>query len=119
MSSWKQKPEYRRTKKSLALKDVLDMNPILKRLGVMDGDKQVAIFSRWGEIVGGPVAKNTQPLKFNKGTLSIAVSSPAWLHNLAMMKPQILANLERELGKGVVTDLRFRAAGFEMDKLKA
>jgi len=111
-------PEYRRIKRSAALKEVLDMSPWLKRLGVMDGDKQVAIFSRWEKIVGGPVARNTQPLKFSKGVLQVAASTPAWLQNLDMMKPQLLANLQRELGKGVVKEIRFRAAQFDMGKLK-
>jgi predicted nucleic acid-binding Zn ribbon protein len=108
----------RRYKKTVSMAEALDMSPLLKRLGVRDGDKQIEVYRRWSEVVGESVARNTQPVRFSKGVLTITVSSAAWLHNLTMMKPQILQNLAREFGEGFVTDLRLRAADFDMQKLK-
>ena len=108
----------RRYKKVVSLAQALDMSASLRRLGVGDGDKQMAIFRRWNEIVGEAVARNTQPVKYHQGILTVTVSSAAWLHNLTMMKPQILANLERELGNYKVLDVRFKAADFDMSQLK-
>jgi predicted nucleic acid-binding Zn ribbon protein len=108
----------RRYKKTVSMAEALDMSPFLKRLGVRDGDKQMEVYRRWSEVVGESVARNTQPVRFSKGVLSVTVSSAAWLHNLTMMKPQILKNLAREFGQGFVSDLRFRAADFDMGKLK-
>lgn len=107
-----------RYKKTVSMAEALDMSPLLKRLGVRDGDKQMRVYRKWSEVVGESVARNTQPVKFSKGVLSVTVSSAAWLHNLTMMKPQILANLAREFGEGFVTDLRLRAADFDMKTLK-
>ena len=109
----------RRYKKSLSLAEVLDMSPQLKRLGVRDGDKQIELYRRWSAVVGEAVARNTQPTRFSKGVLTVTVSTAAWLHTLTMMKPQILANLEREFGAGFVADLRLKAADFDMGKLKS
>jgi predicted nucleic acid-binding Zn ribbon protein len=110
--------QRRRYKKTVSMAEALDMSPILKRLGVRDGDKQMELYRRWNQVVGESVARNTQPVRFSKGILSVTVSSAAWLHNLTMMKPQILANLAREFGEGFVTDVRLRAADFDMNKLK-
>ena len=111
-------PDKRRYKKAVSIAQALDMSYLLKRLGIGDGDKQMAIFRRWSEIVGEAVARNTQPVKYSKGVLTVSVSSAAWLHNLSMMKPQILANLEKELGNYAVKDIRFKAADFDMSQLK-
>jgi len=107
-----------RYRKVVSLGEALDMSPLLKRLGVRDGDKQMQVYRRWAEVVGESVARNTQPVRFSKGILSVTVSSAAWLHNLTMMKPQILANLAREFGEGFVKDVRLRAADFDLGKLK-
>ena len=108
----------RRYKKTVSMAEAIDMSPFLKRLGVRDGDKQMEVYRRWAEVVGESVARNTQPVRFSKGVLSVTVSSAAWLHNLTMMKPQILANLAKEFGEGFVKDVRLRAADFDMSKLK-
>lgn len=108
----------RRYKKTVSLGEALDMSPLLKRLGVRDGDKQMEVYRRWSEVVGESVSRHTQPVRFSKGVLSVTVSSAAWLHNLTMMKPQILANLAREFGEGFVKDVRLRAADFDMAKMK-
>jgi predicted nucleic acid-binding Zn ribbon protein len=110
--------QRRRYKKTVSMAEALDMSPLLKRLGVRDGDKQMEVYRRWNQVVGEGVARNTQPVRFSKGILSVTVSSAAWLHNLTMMKPQILANLAREFGEGFVKDVRLRAADFDMHKLK-
>ncbi|MES2200964.1 MAG: DUF721 domain-containing protein [candidate division FCPU426 bacterium] len=108
----------RRYKNTVSLAQALDMSPTLKRLGIGDGDKQMAIFRRWPDIVGDAVARNTQPVQYSKGLLTVSVSSAAWLHNLTMMKPQILANLSKELGNYSVKDIKFKAADFDMKRLK-
>ena len=108
----------RRYKKTVSMAEALDMSPLLKRLGVRDGDKQMEVYRLWNEVVGESVARNTQPVRFSKGILTVTVSSAAWLHNLSMMKPQILANLARQFGAGFVADVRLMAADFDMGKLK-
>jgi predicted nucleic acid-binding Zn ribbon protein len=113
-----QESDHRRAKKMLSIGQAMDMSPLLKRLGLGDGDRQMDIFRRWSDIVGDAVARNTQPTKFSRGVLTVSVSSPAWLHNLSMMKPQILANLKRELQSSAVKDVKFRAADFDLGKLK-
>lgn len=104
--------------KTVSLAEAIDMSPILKRMGIRDGDKQMEVYRRWNAVVGESVARNTQPIRFSKGILTVSVSSAAWLHNLTMMKPRILANLDKEFGQGFVKDVRLKAADFDMGKLK-
>ncbi len=59
------------------------------------------------EKVAGEAAKHSEPAHFRGSILIISVSNHAWLHELSMRKGELLGKLEREVGVGVVTDLRF------------
>lgn len=47
----------------------------------------------WKSIVGTTGAKNTHPVLFNKGTLTIAVSSPAWLTQARFYKTSFIEKI--------------------------
>jgi predicted nucleic acid-binding Zn ribbon protein len=104
----------RRYEKVVSMAEALDMSPWLRRLGLRDGDKQIAIYRRWEGIVGVHLANHTQPIRFQKGTLTVAVSSAAWLQELTMMKPRILKNIAKEFGSEYVKDLRLQNADFRI-----
>jgi len=61
----------------------------------------------WPAVVGEKIAPHTRPVSVEAGLLVVAVDSPGWATQLTFLKPQILTKLQRRVGKGMVTDLRF------------
>ena len=99
-------PDKNRYKRTLNLKQLFDFSAKLKRMGVIDQAEQLQIYSRWPEIVGVEVAKNSRPLKLRDRVLSVAVKNHTWMQQLTMLKPAMFAAIEKELGKGMVREIR-------------
>ena len=64
----------------------------------------------WPEIVGGQAAEHCRPAGFRKGVLTIAAENPAWTQEMSFLVQEIQERLDSALGKGVVTELRFKTA---------
>ena len=63
---------------------------------------------RWSEVVGDQLASRSQPDRFTKGVVWVAVEGSAWAQELRLMKPTILSKLnEISHERGLFTDLRF------------
>ncbi len=59
----------------------------------------------WEDVVGPQIAARTRPVRIREGVLEINVDQPAWMQQLQLMKPKILAQLNAELGKAAIKDL--------------
>lgn len=67
--------------------------------------------SEWTELVGPRIAQQTRPDTVRGRTLWVEVASTAWLQQLDVLKPQILAGLLDRLGEPkLFDDLTFRLA---------
>lgn len=88
------------------------LNKVLKetaaKMGLSNVYEAGILLPKWKELVGDQVAKNAEPLMIQGKTLVVRTASPIWSHQLAMIKPQILAKL-RDAGVEI-SDLSFRAA---------
>jgi predicted nucleic acid-binding Zn ribbon protein len=62
----------------------------------------------WPLAVGKKVAARTRPARMVRTRLIVEVEDPIWKKQLFALSRQILANLERHLGQGIVEDLEFR-----------
>ncbi|MGA2131409.1 MAG: DUF721 domain-containing protein [Bryobacteraceae bacterium] len=62
----------------------------------------------WPLAVGKKVAARTNAARMVRTRLIVEVEDPIWKKQLMALSPQILGNLERHLGRGVVEDLEFR-----------
>lgn len=67
-----------------------------------------SVISRWPELVGTSIAEHCRPESFADGVVVVSCDSTAWATNLKLMKPQLFAVFERELGRGIVTELDIR-----------
>ncbi len=86
------------------------MEKSLKGLN-LEGTYQVSrVFGIWAEIVGPAIAQHTKPRFFRQGILIVEVASAAWANELTMLKPGIIKNLEKRLGKGLIRDVRWQVA---------
>ncbi|MEM6737584.1 MAG: DUF721 domain-containing protein [Bacteroidota bacterium] len=69
--------------------------------------KQKQLITNWESIMGKTIASRTTNLFFSNKVLFIKLSSAPLKNEMLHAKPQILALVEKELGKGEVTDVRF------------
>lgn len=61
----------------------------------------------WPAIAGALIATHSQPLRLRHRRLTVAVESPAWLHQLRYLEPTLLEQLRRAIGPDAVTELRW------------
>ena len=80
----------------------------LRRLNLDAGMKGYAVWGVWDKIVGETVAEQAQPAFVRRGILFVKCSSPAWMQELQFMKEMILEGLNRQLGRGVIKEIRFQ-----------
>ncbi|MDW8106383.1 MAG: DUF721 domain-containing protein [Armatimonadota bacterium] len=80
---------------------------LLTELGV---DRQLRTYealAHWSEIVGKPVAQAARPLRFDAGTLWVAVKSHTWAQELTFQKQTILRRLNERAKEERFQDIRF------------
>jgi hypothetical protein len=84
----------------------------LKFHGISDEVRAQRVLTEWTDLVGPKIASRTRPYGVSERVLVIEVASSAWLHELNLLKAQILAGLLDRLGEPkVFDDLKFKLAG--------
>ena len=80
--------------------------------GISEAVRAQRVHTEWSELVGPKIAARTRPQSIDGKTLVIEVASSAWLHELTLLRAQILAGLLERLGPPrLFEDLAFRLAG--------
>jgi predicted nucleic acid-binding Zn ribbon protein len=66
------------------------------------------ILRRWEEVVGPALAAKSQPDRYERGTVWVAVTGSAWAQELRMKRDQLLSRLRELAGEPTLfTDMRF------------
>ena len=73
----------------------------------------------WPHAVGKKVARHTRAANFVRTRLVIEVEDLTWRRQLFALSSQILRNLDRYLGHGLVEDLEFRIVPRKRDPQRA
>jgi hypothetical protein len=71
-------------------------------------DPETRARAAWPVAVGKKVAQHTRATTLVRTTLVVEVGDKVWQHQLATLRYQVLKNLAKELGEGLVTDIDFR-----------
>jgi hypothetical protein len=71
------------------------------------GMANYALFSKWREIVGEPLAKQTRPLRVQGTTLVVYAENATLNHHLTFLAPQILERIREKTKGGTLTAIRF------------
>jgi hypothetical protein len=80
--------------------------------GISDKVRAERVLTEWTELVGPKIASRTRPYGVSDRVLVIEVATSAWLHELNLLKNQILSGLLSRLGEPrLFDDLRFKLAG--------
>lgn len=64
------------------------------------------VFHHWAELVGEQVAQHTKVEMMKNQALFISCDSTAWATNLRMMQRRILLAISRQVGEGLITELK-------------
>lgn len=92
-----------------ALSDVL--RRYLDQKGLAPRVEQAAVLEAWPDLVGPAVAGATRPLAVAAdGTLFVAVRTPAWMAELAMMEREILVAVNRASPRVPISRIRWQLA---------
>lgn len=83
------------------------LKKFLKSSGLEKGVAQQSAIDFWSEAVGESVAKNTEPLYVEHGTMTVKTETPVWRQELQFQKTQIIETLNKKFNKKIIKDIRF------------
>lgn len=76
---------------------------LARRLGAARPAALGAVFGRWSEVVGDPLASQARPVALARGVLTVEVDDPAVATHVRFLAPQLLARLA-DVSGGPVAD---------------
>jgi len=80
--------------------------------GISDEVRAERLVTEWAELVGPKIAQRTRPDRVDQRILWVEVASSAWLHELNLLRLQLLEGLITRLGEPrLFDDIKFRLAG--------
>lgn len=74
---------------------------------VVRGARAWAVMARWAEVVGEPLAARSEPDRYDRGVIWVAVRGSEWAQELRLMKETILARLNEMACETLFADVRF------------
>lgn len=84
----------------------------LKIHGIADEVRGQRLYTEWTDLVGPKIAQRTRPDGITDRVLWIEVATSAWLHELNLLRPQLMRGLLERLGEPRLFDeVRFKLAG--------
>ena len=98
--------EPRRSKRPQPISSAI--SDFLEQAGIRDRVEQATVVPEWPSLVGTQIAAVTQPLSVTSdGILFVAVKTHAWMSELSLLEPELLASLNREGGRAPVKKIRW------------
>lgn len=82
------------------------IDEIFSRLKLVDGIEEGNIRQSWQKVAGSFVAAQTEVVSLKRGTLLLRVLQPAMRFHLDQSRGDLLAKVQRELGKDSVREIR-------------
>ena len=81
------------------------VNTLLDGWGLSERLGQYRALVIWDDVVGPQIAARTRPERIRDGVLEVCVDQPAWMQQLQLLKPQLLARLNERLGDGSLREI--------------
>jgi len=73
--------------------------------------KICGLLGLWEKVAGERVGKQTEAIKITNKILYVATSSSTWAQELSFLKNEFIDKFNKEAGKEVIKDIKFRAGG--------
>ena len=81
----------------------------LENAGIRDRVEQASVVPDWPTLVGSQIAAVTEPLSVTAdGVLFVAVRTHAWMSELSLLEPELLASLNGRGGRQAVRKIRWQ-----------
>ena len=81
----------------------------LEQSGLRDRVEQASVVPEWPALVGAQIAAVTEPVLVTAdGVLFVAVRTHAWMTELSLMEPELIASLNRAGGRAPVKKIRWQ-----------
>lgn len=80
---------------------------ILKKHNIVIDSEEQRLLEIWHKAVGTQISAHTRPDKLKRNTLFVKVSSSAWLHQLHILKSEIIKIINRLVEKELIRDIHF------------
>jgi predicted nucleic acid-binding Zn ribbon protein len=88
------------------------LSAFLGEHGLRERVEQAAVIPEWGRLVGSQIAAVTEPVSISRnGTLSVRVTTNAWMTELSLLEPQLLERLNAGAGRAPIRRIRWQLAG--------
>ena len=101
---WKHNSDERSPSPASSLNELL--GSLLGDLGVEDKIAECRAQLAWKKAVGPSLARYAHPLRVHKGCLEVAVPSAVWRSQLSFMHNDIIARINKEVGREIVRELK-------------
>jgi predicted nucleic acid-binding Zn ribbon protein len=96
----------RKSRRPMAVREALQS--YLARTGLERRLAQAQVVPEWPRLVGPQIAKVTEPESVTAdGTLFVRVATSAWMTELQLMAPEIMARLNAGRGPGRIKTIRW------------
>ena len=96
----------KQTKRPEYIKDIV--GKVINRLEKKGPGKKEKILMAWQKIAGLKAVRHSRPVGIKRKVLTIEVDSSTWFYSLSLKKREALKNLQKELKKEGIKDIRFR-----------
>ncbi|NLP12068.1 DUF721 domain-containing protein [bacterium] len=83
------------------------LDELIDKLGFQNKLKEQTVIREWSSIVGPQIGRIAKPEKIFDRVLYLRVANMSWRTELTFHKQTILQQIEKRIGKSIVSDLRF------------
>lgn len=84
------------------------INQVIKKLDIKTHGQREDVVKAWREAIEPGAASHTKPVAIKKNILTVEVDSSTWLYVLSLKKKNILAAMQKTVGKEKIENIRFR-----------
>ncbi|MDA8100660.1 MAG: DUF721 domain-containing protein [Nitrospiraceae bacterium] len=86
---------------------------VLSRRGMAGKLREYRLFVRWSGIVGQAIGRHARPTALRAKKLTVTVDSSAWMQQLSLLRPEIVAKVNSALGEQAVESITLRMGEVE------
>ena len=80
---------------------------ILKKHNIFFDSEEQRLLEVWQKAVGPQISVQTRPDRLKRNTLFVKVSSSVWMHQLHILKQEIIEKINQLLGKELIKNIHF------------
>ena len=83
------------------------MPAALRDMGLESGLRGWQALTEWPQAVGPQIARRSRAVRFQDGVLWVEVEGSVWLHQLTVLKRDLIRKIGERIGPDTIRDLRF------------